>query len=233
MAKELVLTQEERALIEKRRLREARKNKKTEELVAEAFKKLPTLSAFLRIAGASKLVEDTREIRLYLHGLFVNTSTGLIDCKNKYYSREVSTDSVPVYAIHYRNIHKICGQKLPFDCLLAVELANNKVIGFGIMPIDSKIFHSGVGRDLIRGTAYDSRHLYSYCAYEVSLYDLDKDNLKNKLITSIRRICTDIYHHCEGRITRFNELLQEAIQDRNEIKTMLGSYYKTFERKED
>lgn len=233
MANEIILTEEEKEFIKKRRVREARKNKKMEELVAEAFKKLPTLGAFLRMLGISMLVEDERKNTSNLHGLFVEAD-GLIAFKEEYYGNLFRTGDVPVWTISYKNIRKICGQKIPFDCRLEIEVVNHKVIAFKVSPARNIIFYAGGMDALVRGRAY---HQFSYRlasnGYEVPLYNLDKNILKNKLITSIHRICSQVYKYFENEIACVNERLQKVIKDRDEAKAMLGSYYKTFERKEE
>ena len=239
MANELVLTQEEKELIEKRRLREARKNKKATELVKEAFKKLPTLAGLLRMLNVSVNDETARDCKTHLHDIHVDTEGKLV-CSGSWYVRDTTENAAALCEVRFDKLNKICGKKLPFDCALEVGVINDKVVVFRIRVIDRNVFHYGwsLGHPLVEACAlsHSSGRYWSISdndEYSMSLIELDKASIKAKLMQNIQLYCSNIYEHLEDSIRRRQEELNAALEKRQQIKQILGSYYKPKERKED
>ncbi len=239
MANELVLTREEKELIEKRRLREARKNKKATELVEEAFKKLPTLAGLLKILGVSINDETARDCKTYLHDIHVDTEGKLV-CSGSWYVRDTVENAAALCEVRFDKLSKICGKKLPFNCALEVGVVNDKVVVFRIRVIDRNMSIYGwpTGHLLVEACALSQSSgrywgVHSSDEYSMSLIELDKASIKAKLMQNIQLYCSNVYEYLESNIQRRQEELNAALTKRQQIKQVLGSYYKPKERKED
>ena len=234
MAKELVLTQEELDLIEKRRLREARKNKKQSELVKQAFAKLPTFAAFLKIIGVDSSLETSREQKTTMHDVHVTTDGSIAYKGDWYHHADNDPTAIPVYLSQFDSIQKICGKKIPFQCRLNINIAMNKVVGFSLVITDDYFRRSyWIDSQICYVSVLQDNYGYIKDLYGDRLFKLDKTDLRAELIAQIQKVCSELVKRAEGHVLDCQTNLDKALESRKTLKEKLGVYYKPAERKED
>ena len=222
MEKNLVLTQEEIALIEKRRQRAAKKKENDNKLIQEKFSQLPTLQKFLKLLGTGTIAptqNTSTETLYYIKDLFLRTN-GTIGYTIAGYKALIG-EGDPMTRVTVESLNKIGGKKAPFNYTLYCSILKDRVVDFQVAITSPK--PSWGSYTLLTGsvvTIYDS-------AYGSDLLFIkDLKTMRDIIANKVTKWCKSLINSVEDRVSFAQKELNQALNAQKELKTQFGKYYK-------